>query len=323
MSKNILVTGGCGFVGHQLTESLLDRGFNVTVVDIMWFGNFLKDHPNLTVIKEDIRNADKIPMQGIDVIFHLANIANDPCSDLNSKLNWEVNVLSTMQLVERAIENNVSQFTFASSGSVYGVKEENEVTEELSLVPISDYNKTKMISERVLLSYADRINVQCIRPATVCGYSPRMRLDLSVNMLTMQALVNKKITVFGGNQTRPNIHIKDLVRVYNHFLDTGDKNQGVYNAGFENISILDIANRVVKNVPAEIIVSESNDPRSYRLSSKKLLDTGFEQKHKVEDGIKDVITAYNSGSLKMEDKYFNIKTMNRLCKEGVIQDESA
>ena len=323
MSKNILVTGGCGFVGHQLTESLLDRGFNVTVVDIMWFGNFLKDHPNLTVIKEDIRNADKIPMQGIDVIFHLANIANDPCSDLNSKLNWEVNVLSTMQLVERAIENNVSQFTFASSGSVYGVKEENEVTEELSLVPISDYNKTKMISERVLLSYADRINVQCIRPATVCGYSPRMRLDLSVNMLTMQALVNMKITVFGGNQTRPNIHIKDLVRVYNHFLDTGDKNQGVYNAGFENISILDIANRVVKNVPAEIIVSESNDPRSYRLSSKKLLDTGFEQKHKVEDGIKDVITAYNSGSLKMEDKYFNIKTMNRLCKEGVIQDESA
>ena len=132
-----------------------------------------------------------------------------------------------------------------------------------------------MISERVLLSYADKILISCIRPATVCGYSPRMRLDLSVNMLTMQALTNQKITVFGGNQTRPNIHIKDLVSVYLHTLANPEKMAGIFNAGFENLSIMEIAERVVRHVPSEIIVSESNDPRSYRLSSQKLLDTGF------------------------------------------------
>ena len=183
--------------------------------------------------------------EGVDTVFHLANVANDPCSDLNSKLNWEVNALASMQLVEMAIKKKVRQFVFASSGSVYGVKEEPLVTEELSLVPISDYNKTKMISERVLLSYADKILISCIRPATVCGYSPRMRLDLSVNMLTMQALTNQKITVFGGNQTRPNIHIKDLVSVYLHTLANPEKMTGIFNAGFENLSIMEIAERVV------------------------------------------------------------------------------
>ena len=269
----ILLTGGCGYVGTLLTQSLLDQGHNVTVVDIQWFGNFLKPHPKLTVLREDIRHTDKMPMQSIDVVMHLANIANDPCSDLNSKMNWEVNALATMQLVERAIDHKVKQFIFASSGSVYGVKEEAEVTEELSLVPISDYNKTKMISERVLLSYQDRILINIIRPATLCGYSPRMRLDLSVNMLTMQALANGKITVFGGDQTRPNMHMQDMLRVYHHFLANPNLT-GIYNAGFENISILEIAQRVTKVVPAEIIVTPSNDPRSYRLSSKKLLAIG-------------------------------------------------
>jgi nucleoside-diphosphate-sugar epimerase len=247
---NILLTGGCGYVGTPLTLSLLDRGHKVTVVDLQWFGNFLPVHPNLTVIREDIRNADRLPMAGVDVVMHLANIANDPCSDLNSKLNWEVNALATMLLVERAIAHRVPQFIFASSGSVYGVKEEPEVTEELSLVPISDYNKTKMISERVLLSYQDRIAVNIVRPATICGYSPRMRLDLSVNMLTMQALVNQRITVFGGNQTRPNIHLQDVIRVYHHFLAKGLTLPGIYNAGFENITILEIAERVTRHVPA-------------------------------------------------------------------------
>ena len=149
---NILLTGGCGYVGTPLTLSLLDQGHHVTVVDLQWFGNFLPAHPRLTFIREDVRNASRIPMEGMDVVMHLANIANDPCSDLDSKLNWEVNALASMFLVERAIAHRVPQFIFASSGSVYGVKEEAEVTEDLSLVPISDYNKTKMISERVLLS---------------------------------------------------------------------------------------------------------------------------------------------------------------------------
>jgi nucleoside-diphosphate-sugar epimerase len=309
---NILLTGGCGYVGTPLTQSLLDQGHTVTVVDLQWFGNYLPAHPKLTVIREDIRNADKLPMKGVDVVMHLANIANDPCSDLNSKLNWEVNTLATMLLVERAIANKVPQFIFASSGSVYGVKDEPEVTEELSLVPISDYNKTKMISERVLLSYADKICVNIIRPATVCGYSPRMRLDLSVNTLTMQAVTKGRITVFGGDQTRPNIHLKDMIRVYHHFLANGRKFPGVFNAGFENISILEIAKRATRHAPAEIIVTPSNDPRSYRLSSKKLTATGFTPEYTVEDAIKEVVAAQRSGQLRDEEHYYNIKTMKKL-----------
>ena len=309
---NILLTGGCGYVGTPLTLSLLDAGHTVTVVDLQWFGNFLPAHPNLTVVKEDIRNADRLPMAGVDVVMHLANIANDPCSDLNSKLNWEVNALATMLLVERAIAHKVPQFIFASSGSVYGVKEEPEVTEELPLVPISDYNKTKMVSERVLLSYGHKIRVNIVRPATVCGYSPRMRLDLAVSLLTMQALVKQKITVFGGDQTRPNIHLKDMVRVYHHFLEHGLNLPGIFNAGFENISILDIADRVKRHLPAEVIVTPSNDPRSYRLSSQKLLNSGFAPRHCVEDGICDVIAAYRDGRLRDEERYYNIKTMLKL-----------
>ncbi|HLB33484.1 MAG TPA: SDR family oxidoreductase [Chthoniobacterales bacterium] len=316
---NILLTGGCGYIGTSLTQELLTQGHTVRVVDIQWFGNYLEPHPHLTVIQDDIRNASSWDLHGIDAILHLANVSNDPCSDLNSKLNWEVNVLASMLLVERAIEHGVKQFVYASSGSVYGVKEEPEVTEELSLIPISDYNKTKMISERVLLSYADKICIQCIRPATVCGYSPRMRLDLSVNMLTMQALTHGKITVFGGDQTRPNIHLKDMIRVYLHFLAKGTSLQGVFNAGFENISILEIAERVTKYIPAEIIITPSNDPRSYRLSSKKLLSTGFAPKYCIDDAILEIIAAYRKGSLKMEDRWFNIKTMLAIQPAGRIE----
>src|SRR5208283_3378304 len=259
---NILVTGGCGYIGTILVPRLLDSGHDVAVVDIMWFGNYLPNHKNLKVIQEDTRNIDNINMDGIDAVIHLANVANDPCGELNAKLSWEVNALATMRLLDKAVRSKVKQFLFACSGSVYGVKEEPQVTENLTLVPISDYNKTKMVAERVLLSYKDDIIVQSIRPATVCGYSPRMRLDVSVNMLTMQALSKGKITVFGGAQVRPNINIKDIVNVFLFFLEQGDKYTGIYNAGFENISILDIAKKVVEFVPAEIIVTESNDPRS-------------------------------------------------------------
>lgn len=309
---NILLTGGCGYVGTNLSNTLLQDGHNLTVVDIMWFGNYLKPHKNLSVIKTDIRDIDNVPMKNIDVVIHLANIANDPTGDLNPKLTWEVNVLASKFLIEKAIDNNVKQFIYASSGSVYGVKDEPEVTEDLDLIPISDYNKTKMISERVLLSYKDDIIVQCIRPATVCGYSPRMRLDLSVNMLTMQALTKKRITVFGGDQTRPNIQMKDMINVYLHFLELGKNAPGIFNAGFENISILDIAKIVTRHIKAEIVVTESNDPRSYRQNSDKLLATGFTPEYCVEDAIRDIIEKYNNNELKDNDGYYNIKTMTRI-----------
>src|SRR6267142_6078371 len=236
----ILVTGACGYKGTVLVPKLLSSGHEVIAIDTMWFGNYLKPHKNLNVEQIDVRDSDKIRLDGIDAIIHLSSIANDPCGDLDPKLTWEVSALATMQLADKAVRKGVRRFIFASSGSVYGVKEEAQVTEELELKPISEYNKTKMVAERVLLSYKDRMVVQIVRPATVCGYSPRMRLDVSVNLLTMQALSKGKITVFGGAQVRPNIHIDDITDVYLHLIDHPEVT-GVYNAGFENISILDIA----------------------------------------------------------------------------------
>jgi nucleoside-diphosphate-sugar epimerase len=308
----ILLTGGCGYIGSMLCDALLERGHEVTVVDAMWFGNPLRERPGLRVVKADVRDVDAIPVDGHSVIFNLANVANDPCSELDAKLSWEVNVLATMRLVEKALKAGVGRFIHASSGSVYGVKDEERVTEDLELVPISDYNKTKMVSERVLLSYADRLLVQILRPATVCGVSHRTRLDLSVNMLTVQALAKKRITVFGGEQTRPNIHIKDMVRAYLHMLDVGDKAPGIYNAGFENLSIRQIADLIASKVPAEISVSPSNDPRSYRLDSGKLLATGFRPQHTVLDGIQDVVAAWTGGTLKDDENCYNIKAMKKL-----------
>lgn len=309
---HILVTGGCGYIGTNLTRQLLAKGYHVTVADIMWFGNYLPPHQNLNVVQTDIRDIDQVPMNGVDAVIHLANIANDPTGDLSAKLSWEVNVLASKLLVEKAIEHNVKQFIYASSGSVYGISDEPKVTEDLPLVPISDYNKTKMISERVLLSYQDKIILQCIRPATVCGYSPRMRLDLSVSLLTMHALTRGKITVLGGQQTRPNIHMKDMIGVYMHFLKLGGEAPGIFNAGFENISILDIARKVTQHVKADIEITESNDPRSYRLNSDKLLAIGFTPQYGVENGIEDVIEMYNSGKVKDDDRYYNLKTMKKI-----------
>jgi nucleoside-diphosphate-sugar epimerase len=278
-------------------------------VDTLWFGNFLEPHPNLNVLNVDIRDIENIPFTGIDVVIHLASVANDPCGDLDPKLTWEISALGTMQIAEKAVKNGVKQFIYASSGSVYGIKEEDQVTEDLELKPITEYNKTKMVAERVLLSYGDKMIVQIVRPATVCGYSPRMRLDVSVNMLTMQALSNGLITVFGGNQTRPNIHIDDITDVYLHLVDAKDSIRGIYNAGFENISILDIAKLVAKHIPAEIRVTESNDPRSYRVNSDKLLATGFSPKKSVEKAILELCEKQNQGALKNEERFHNLKWM--------------
>ena len=306
----ILVTGGCGYKGHVLVPKLLTRGYEVIAFDIQWFGNYLEPHPNLTVIKGDVRDIDSIPLAGVDCIIHLSSIANDPCGDLNPQLTWEVSALSSMQLADKAKRFGIKRFIYASSGSVYGVKEELQVTEDLELKPISEYNKTKMVAERVLLSYQDDMVVQIIRPATVCGYSPRMRLDVSVNLLTMQALSKGKITVFGGDQVRPNIHIDDITDLYLHLIDHPEVT-GIYNAGFENISIKDIAKLVTKYVPVEIALTPSNDPRSYRVNSDKLLATGFKPKKSVEDAVREIIEKYRSGILKDDEHFHNLKWMQK------------
>ncbi len=315
MSK-ILITGGCGYIGTLLTQQLLEDGHTVVVVDIQWFGNHLQPHSCLTVLRGDIRDMDAVPLDGVNAVIHLANIANDPGVELNPVLSWEVNVLAAQQLADRAVRAGVEHILYAGSGSVYGIKEEPQVTEDLPLVPISVYNKTKMVAERVLLSYVHDFRVHCIRPATVCGYSPRMRLDVSVNMLTFQALKNGKITVFGGQQTRPNIHIRDMVNVYRHFLSHPHLPSGCYNAGFENISILEIANRVKKKVPAEIVVSSSNDPRSYRQNSDKLLATGFKPQYSIDDAMDEIIEKYRSGDLVETDRCYTVRWMKHLDLQG-------
>ncbi len=306
----VFVTGACGYKGSVLVPKLLRHGHEVVAFDIQWFGNFLEPHPDLTIVKGDVRNPDEIDLRGVDAIIHLSSVANDPCGDLDPKLTWEISCLATMQLADRAMRNGIKRFIYASSGSVYGVKEEQQITEDLLLVPISEYNKTKMCAERILLSYRDVMTVQIVRPATVCGFSPRMRLDVSVNMLTMQAIRNGRITVFGGDQTRPNIHIDDITDLYIFLLDN-PQHDGVYNAGFENITIMDIARMVADHVPAEIVVTPSNDPRSYRINSDRLLTTGFKPKKTVDDAIRELIGMYRQGVLKDEDRWYNLKWMSQ------------
>lgn len=306
----LFVTGACGYKGSVLVPKLLAKGHQVVAFDIQWFGNHLQPHPALTVVRGDVRDPDQIDLDGVDAVIHLSSVANDPCGDLDPKLTWEISCLATMQLADRCMRKGIKRFIYASSGSVYGVKEEEQVTEDLELLPISEYNKTKMCGERIVLSYEKEMAVQIVRPATVCGFSPRMRLDVSVNMLTMQALMNGKITVFGGDQTRPNIHIQDITDLYLFLLDHPE-HTGVYNAGFENISILDIARMVTEHVPAEIIVTPSNDPRSYRVNSDKLLATGFRPQYRVEDAIKEIVGMYRQGALKNDDQWYNLKWMQQ------------
>ncbi len=304
----LVVTGACGYKGNVLVPKLLAAGHHVTALDIQWFGNDLTPHENLEVRKFDVRESEKLDLSGYDAVVHLSSVANDPCGDLDPKLTWEISCLATMRLADKAVRQGVKRFIYASSGSVYGLKDEEHVTEDLELVPLSEYNKTKMVAERVLMSYADDMTVQIVRPATVCGLSPRMRLDVSVNMLTMQALTKGEITVLGGDQTRPNIHMDDITDLYLFLLDN-PKVTGIYNAGFENLSIRTIAETICEHVPAKINVKPSNDPRSYRINSDKLLATGFKPKKNVEAAIKEITDAYNAGTLKDEDRWYCLKWM--------------
>ena len=299
----VLVTGSCGYKGSVLVPKVAAK-HEVTTLDIGWFGG----NPD---IRDDIRYAN-LDFAGFDAIIHLAGIANDPCGELDAKLTWEVNVLGTMRLAEWAARNGVKQFIFASSASVYGVKDEAEITEDLPLEPVSDYNKTKMCAERVLLSYSDRMAVQILRPATVCGWSPRMRLDTMVNMLTYQALSTGTITAHcgehGGELQRPNIHIEDITDLYVFMLEHPELT-GIYNAGFENLSAMETARMITAQIPSNIVITKVKDKRSYRSSSDKLLATGFRPNFGVSAAIQDLKAKWNSGELKETPMTTNLTWM--------------
>ena len=312
----ILITGACGYQGTKLIPLLLSKKHKVTAIDTQWFGNKLKKNKNLKNYKKNIFDIKKNDLKEIDVIIHLASIANDPMGDLDKNLTWEVSCLGTMQLLELAVKNKVKKFIYASSASVYGVKKEKKVIETLSLKPISTYNKAKMIAEKTILSYSNKIDVTIVRPATVCGVSPRMRFDLSVNMMAYQAIKNKKMTVFGGQQTRPNIHIDDLLDLYQFFLKKNKKFNGIFNAGFENLKIIEIAKKVKKIIPAEIKIFKNNiDIRDYRLDSSKLLSLGFKPKKNVGDAIREIKEHYGKNINKVDKSCFSIEWLSKKYKK--------
>jgi len=293
-----------------LIQKLLAKKHKLMVIDTKWFGNYLKPNKNLKIIKQDIRNLKNISFKGYDAIVHLANIANDPTSELNPNLSWEINVLATHQLIQKAIKDGIKKFLYASSGSVYGIKKEKRVTEKLPPYPLSIYNKTKMIAERVLLSFSDKLDIHIIRPATVCGLSPRMRLDVSVNLLTIQALKKKEITIFGGKQKRPTIHINDLTDLFIFFLENKIKN-GIYNAGFENLSILDLGKKIQNIIDCKIKIKKTNDTRSYNLDSSKLLKTGFSPNYTIQDAINEIKFSFDQGNLKLKPQWYSVKWLKK------------
>jgi nucleoside-diphosphate-sugar epimerase len=279
----VIVTGGCGYVGSVLVPKLLNAGHTVKVVDLQWFGNHLEAHERLTVLKADFRTIEP----ECDAVIHLAAIANDPTGELDPALTWETNALGTMELADRSKRCGVKHFIYASSGSVYGISDALNVTEDLPLYPLSAYNKTKMVAERVVLSYRDNMVVQVVRPATVCGVSPRQRLDVVVNQLTAEAM-RGMLTIKTPHAVRPHIHIADMCDLYVWLLHHPEA-QGVYNAGFENQTVLataELVREIVRNVP--VATAESKDNRSYRLNSDRLLAAGFRPKFTVSDAIKEV-----------------------------------
>lgn len=322
--KNIFITGGAGYVGAVLTPKLLSKGYHVTVLDLMMYGeNVLPDHPNLKKIKGDIRDQHLLKkiLPGQNAVIHLACISNDPSFELNPSLGKSINLDAFEPLVKISKESGVKRFIYASSSSVYGIKEEPNVNEDMKLEPLTDYSIFKAACEQILEKYrSNDFTTLTIRPATVCGYSPRLRLDLTVNILTNLAVNKGEITVFGGEQKRPNIHIEDMTDLYCMLLELPkEKISGkIWNAGFENHKVKEIA-QMVKNVVGDkvnIITTTTNDNRSYHISSEKIKkDIGFIPNHTIEDAVRDLKNAFEKGLIPnsfTDDKYFNVKLMQKI-----------
>lgn len=320
----IFITGGAGYVGSKLVPKLLDLGHSVTVLDLMIYGEeVLEEHPNLKKIKGDIRNQKLLKkiIPGHNAVIHLACISNDPSFELNPSLGRSINYDAFEPLVKISRENFVNRFIYASSSSVYGIKKEKNVTEDMKLEPLTDYSKFKGWCEKILNDYkSDDFIVTTIRPSTVCGYAKRQRLDLVVNILTNHAYHNNKIIVLGGEQLRPNIHIEDMINSYLAVLksDYSKINGQIFNVGFKNQSVnelaMDVKKVIGKNV--EITKKETNDNRSYHVSSQKIKDIlDFETKFTIQDAVRDLKKAFDNKLLfnSFENKkYFNIKMMQSI-----------
>jgi nucleoside-diphosphate-sugar epimerase len=324
--KRVMVTGGAGYVGSNLVPKLLAAGYQATVLDLYIYGDVFADlasNPNLTEVKGDLRNPSDVQraLAGCDAVIHLACISNDPSFDLNPDLGRSINYDCFRPLVKASKDAGVKRFIYASSSSVYGIKNDTNVTEDLPLEPLTDYSKYKAMCEEVLDQEREPGFVAVtLRPATVCGYAPRLRLDLTVNILTSHAINNGRITVFGGEQLRPNLHVDDMTDLYLQLLEAPDEviNGKTWNAGYHNLKVREIANmvrdEVGKNV--DIVVTPSDDHRSYHVSSEKIKrDLGFSARRTVSDAIVDLTQAFNAGKVPnamSDDRYYNIKRMQAL-----------
>ena len=325
--NKIFITGGAGYVGSVLTPYLISKGHQVTVLDLMIYGSdVLKKNKNLKIIKGDIRDENLLrkSLPGHDAVIHLACISNDPSFELNPKLGQSINFDAFEPLVKISKESFVKRFIYASSSSVYGIKKEKNVDELKSLEPLTDYSKFKVECEKILLNFeSENFTTVIIRPATVCGFGPRQRLDVVVNILTNLAYHKRKILVLGGDQLRPNIHIQDMARAYETLLKA-DKNLvsgQIFNAGYENQKVIELA-EIVKKVIGDDVkldIEKSNDNRSYHISSGKIKDVlGFYTQKTIEDAVKDLKEAFDKKTLNdtlTNEKYFNIKRMNSINLE--------
>lgn len=321
--RKILVTGGLGYVGCVLVQELLKQGYLVNVIDLGIYGINLNKNRNLKLFIGDIRD-QKLFQESVkdcDTVIHLACISNDPSFDLNPELGKSINLDAFRPILEISKKEGVSRFVYASSSSVYGIKDEENVDETFSLEPLTDYSKYKAECEKILNEYQiPNFTTTILRPATVCGYSPRQRFDLVVNILTNLAYNRGSITVFGGSQLRPNIHIKDMVNAYLQIIETDEHkiNGQTFNVGFQNMPVLEIANLVKNsfNRNINISVEETDDNRSYHISSKKIENQlNFKIKYTVNDAIKDIIESFEKNKFKNSlenENYFNIKKMNSI-----------
>jgi nucleoside-diphosphate-sugar epimerase len=311
----------------MLVPTLLAAGYAVTVLDLYLFGEEAlaecRDHSALTEVKGDIRDRAAVAraLKGCDAVIHLACVSNDPSFDLNPEIGKEINYDAFFTLVDGAVAAGVERFVYASSSSVYGIKEEAEVTEELSLEPLTDYSKYKALCEDVLFERRSKdFAALIIRPATVCGYAPRLRLDLTVNILTNHAVNKGKITVFGGTQTRPNIHIEDMTDLYVQCLEWPRESFDgqTFNVGYENHRLIDIADKVRGVIGSSVAVETvpTDDLRSYRISSERIYrQLGFRPKHTIDDAVQSLLDAFSAGKVpnSMDDpRYFNIKQLQAL-----------